>query len=49
MGWRELLAWCEAMNKQLKGPELSPDSWQGYAQDPWYQEQRRKRDAERAR
>jgi hypothetical protein len=49
MGWLELLAWAGAMNRQLKGPELSPDSWAGYENSEWYQAQRRKRDAERQR
>ena len=48
MGWLELLGWAKAMNDQQKGPEKSPDSWKGYEQDEWYQEQRRKREAERA-
>ncbi len=49
MGWLELLAWAKAMNRQQKGPEMSPDSWDGYENDPWYQGERQKRAAERQR
>lgn len=47
MGWRELLGWCEAMNRQRSPRELSPDSWAGYESSEWYQSERRKRDETR--
>jgi hypothetical protein len=47
MGWRELQAWLGAMKRALEPRQVEPDSWAGVDQDPWWQEARRKRDAER--
>lgn len=47
MLWSEFLAWLEALKRRREGPELTPDSWQGYEGSQWYQDERRKRDEER--
>lgn len=48
MEWDEFKGWLRVLKRRREGPELSPDSWAGYGQNGWYQEQRRKRDEERA-
>lgn len=45
MGWRELLAWLKAMNRQREGPKASPDSWAVH--DPWFEQQHEKAARER--
>lgn len=47
MGWLELLAWLRVLNKQVKGAQTTPESWENSEQDPWWAEQRRIRDEER--
>lgn len=48
MGWRELRAWMVVLNKQRAAEagrdRTDPDSWDGYENDPWWAEQRHKRD-----
>lgn len=45
MGWLELNAWLTAMKTQREGSKPKVDSWA--VEDPWFAEQRRKREEER--
>lgn len=47
MGWGELMAWVETMNRQLAGEKTEPDSWQGHENDPGWAELRRRREQAR--
>lgn len=47
MGWLELQAWLAVMKRQNEPATSSPDSWAGSEYDPWWREQRQRRDAER--
>jgi hypothetical protein len=49
MEWRVFIGWLETMRRQIEGVKTSPDSWAGSENDAWYQEQRRKREEQRAR
>lgn len=49
MEWNTFRSWLETKQRLEQGPELSPDSWAGYQNDPWYVEQKRKQAEERAR
>jgi hypothetical protein len=53
MGFNALIAWRKEMVRQLRtraeGRMTDPDSWDGYEADPWWREQREKRDRELGR
>jgi hypothetical protein len=48
MEWGVFLGWLGVMKRQAEGTQTSPDSWRGVENDPWWAEQRRKREEERA-
>lgn len=48
MGWGELSAWLAALNRERMPAEQDPHSWKNTEHDPWWQDARAKRDAERA-
>jgi hypothetical protein len=46
MGWRELRCWLRECNRSRDAEagrdKTDPDSWDGYANDRWWAEQREK-------
>ena len=49
MEWDVFRCWLEALKRRNDGPEQDPGSWAGTAEDPWWQEARALRDAQRGR
>ena len=46
MGWLELKTWLRVMNKQQRGGDNNPHSWEGKDNDEWWaqmDEERKKR------
>jgi hypothetical protein len=49
MGWVELMGWLDVMRVQTEPRTVTPESWEGASEDPWWREARAKRDADRGR
>lgn len=47
MGWKRFTSWLEVMKRQNAPPELDPGSWVGTENDPWWVNERKKRDESR--
>lgn len=51
MGWRELRGWMRELNRQRAveagRDRTSPDSWDGYERDAWWQAMREERRRQR--
>ena len=49
MGWRLFWAWVRECRQVREGVRADTDRWQGAEQDPWWAEQRAKREKMRGR
>lgn len=47
MEWDVFQGWLQALKRRREAGEVSPFSWKNSESDPWWQEARAKRDAER--
>lgn len=47
MEWDVFKGWLQTMKRQVEGTKTSPDSWRGVENDPFFVEQRRKREEKR--